>query len=72
MANIGARAEYRRRMVEHARETGNARILSPEWVIRANNEFTGLLEAGAGGRGADYDAVLRDWQDWFSRSVRYA
>ncbi len=70
--NIQTRAAYRQKMVKYSIEHKKSQLLSAEWVMMSNNMFWELMEKHTKKRTIDYDAVLKEWTDWFLRSAEYA
>ena len=59
-------------IVNYSKENKKPQLLSAEWVMMSNNMFWELMEKHTTGKTIDYDAVLEDWTEWFTRSAEYA
>ncbi|MGC8912621.1 MAG: ATPase, T2SS/T4P/T4SS family [Thermoplasmata archaeon] len=71
--NIGVRAAYRAKIVEHAKAYNKPQLLTAKWVAASNNAFWQILEKHyTRGKKVDYVALLNEWNKWFERSVKYA
>jgi len=65
--NIIARSRMRESIVKIALEMEKQVLLEAPWVIRSNNMFRQLIE-----NHVDLGDVLREWEEWFSKSAGYA
>ncbi len=61
VANINARAEIRKALVDFAREK-DREFLDPVWVCRVNDFFWREIEAGQ----RDYRQLVKDFKDWLT------
>jgi type IV secretory pathway ATPase VirB11/archaellum biosynthesis ATPase len=70
--NIQTRAAYRQKIVKYSKDNKKPQLLSAEWVMMSNNMFWELMEKHTTGKKIDYDAVMKDWTEWFTRGAEYA